>query len=122
MICCKRIYDQHEAQDGYRVLVDRLWPRGLTREKASIDEWLKNAAPSSSLRAWYGHRPERWPEFQSRYLLELEKQDAAQALERLRKHAAAGNVTLLTATRHVEQSHAAVLAHILTKAQGRADS
>ncbi|HET6376034.1 MAG TPA: DUF488 family protein [Methylocella sp.] len=122
MIFCKRVYDQREAQDGCRVLVDRLWPRGLTREKAAIDEWVKDAAPSGSLRAWYGHRPERWPEFQSRYLLELEKEGAAQALERLRTYAAAGNVTLLTATRHVEQSHAAVLASVLKKARGRAGS
>lgn len=122
MIFCKRIYNRREARDGCRVLVDRLWPRGLTREKASIDEWLKNSAPSSSLRAWYGHRPERWTEFQSRYLLELERLDAAQALERLRKHAAAGNVTLLTATRDVEKSHAAVLACILTNARGQVDS
>ncbi|MCA9331382.1 DUF488 domain-containing protein [Candidatus Saccharibacteria bacterium] len=71
MICVKRIYDTTDATDGLRVLVDRIWPRGLAKEKANIDLWLKNIAPSAELRRWFGHEPSRWQEFKKRYNLEL---------------------------------------------------
>jgi uncharacterized protein YeaO (DUF488 family) len=116
MIRCKRVYEPSERRDGYRVLVDRLWPRGLSRNKAAIDEWLKELAPSNDLRRWYGHRPDRWPEFQVRYRRELAAQEVVQELGRLRSLAASRNLTLLTATRSVSESHAAVLKSLLTKA------
>ena len=74
MFKLKRIYDASEASDGYRVLVDRIWPRGVSKEKARIDLWMKEIAPSDALRKWFGHDPERWEEFQKRYREELQKQ------------------------------------------------
>lgn len=109
MISCKRVYDASEASDGYRVLVDRLWPRGLKRDEAAIDEWVKTVAPSSALRKWYGHRPERWPEFQLRYRRELAEPEVALELQRLRGIARQRPLTLLTATRNLAESHAIVL-------------
>ncbi len=95
------------------MLVDRLWPRGLTKEKAAIDEWARAIAPSDALRRWYGHAPGRWPEFRARYLSELEAVEARETLERLRARVAAGPLTLLTATRNQIQIHATVLCEIL---------
>jgi uncharacterized protein YeaO (DUF488 family) len=120
MIACKRIYEPSAARDGYRVLVDRLWPRGMKRETADIDEWPKQIAPSNGLRIWYGHSPDRWPEFRRRYRLELKEPEAAAELARLKHIASKRKVTLLTATRAIEGSHAAVLKALLTKARGRA--
>ena len=74
MFKLKRIYDASEASDGYRVLVDRIWPRGVSKEKAQIDLWMKGIAPSDALRKWFGHDPERWEEFQRRYREELQKE------------------------------------------------
>ena len=95
------------------MLVDRLWPRGLTKDKAAIDEWARAIAPSDVLRRWYGHAPDRWPEFRARYLAELQAGQAQETLERLRHRAAAGPLTLLTATRNQTQTHATVLCEIL---------
>ncbi|MGA9049020.1 MAG: DUF488 family protein [Dehalococcoidia bacterium] len=72
----KRVYEQPEKQDGIRILVDRLWPRGLSKEKAKIDLWVKELAPSNDLRKWYGHEPAKWEEFKKRYIAELDKQAA----------------------------------------------
>jgi len=112
----KRIYDPPVPGDGYRVLVDRLWPRGLSHERARIDEWVKEVAPSTQLRAWYGHDPERFEEFQRRYRAELATGEPAVALSHLvalgRDQGPAG-MTLLTATKRYDISQAAVLAHIL---------
>ncbi len=113
MIRCKRVYDLSEAGDGYRVLVDRLWPRGFKRDQAALDAWVKDIAPSSDLRKWYGHRPERWPEFQHRYRRELARPEAAEELDRLRRMAESRALTLLTATRNVAESHASVLKSVL---------
>src|SRR3546814_2051336 len=77
----KRIYEPAAAEDGQRVLVDRIWPRGITKAEARIDLWLKDIAPSTALRKWFGHRPERWPEFQRRYSVEI---DANPAIDQLR--------------------------------------
>lgn len=109
----RRVYDQPEASDGRRVLVDRLWPRGLAKDAAHIDEWLKAIAPSDELRRWYGHDPARFDEFRRRYGVELRDPERAGALLHLRELAASGTVTLLTATRDLEHSQAADLAERL---------
>ena len=109
----RRVYDDPSPDDGARVLVDRLWPRGLAKDAVRLDEWLRDVAPSSPLRTWYGHRPDRFPEFRRRYLDELGEPGPEAALEHLRGLTAAGPVTLLTASRNVEQSQAAVLADVL---------
>ena len=108
-----RVYDEGSEQDGARVLVDRIWPRGLAREKAAGWEWCKEIAPSSELRRWYGHDPARFTEFARRYRCELEQPERSAALAQLRRLASRQRVTLLTATRQPEFSQAAVLAEHL---------
>ena len=106
----RRIYDDDDRRDtGYRVLVDRLWPRGVTKADAALDEWLKDAAPSTELRRWYGHDVTRFDEFASRYRAELGRPPACVALERLVDLARTQKIVLLTATRDVEHSGARVL-------------
>lgn len=105
----KRIYDPADPADGRRVLVDRLWPRGVAKAAAQLDDWLRDVAPSSGLRTWYGHEPSRFEEFARRYRAELD--GAGPLLDGLR--ATTGPLTLLTATRDVEHSGAAVLAAVL---------
>jgi uncharacterized protein YeaO (DUF488 family) len=107
------VYAEPEPDDGARVLVDRVWPRGLTKARAALDEWCRDVAPSGELRSWYGHDPERFAEFSRRYRLELEDPRRAAALAHLRELAGAGPLTLLTATRQLEISQAAVLAALL---------
>lgn len=102
-----RIYEDGGA--GYRVLVDRLWPRGVKKDEAALDEWAKDVAPSSDLRRWYGHDPAKYEEFAERYREELRAPPADEAVERLFDLARKGHVTLLTATRDVEHSGARVL-------------
>ncbi|MEU5585920.1 DUF488 domain-containing protein [Streptomyces chrestomyceticus] len=109
----RRVYEAPEAADGVRVLVDRLWPRGVAKDAARLDEWCKDVAPSKELRTWYGHRAERYEEFAERYREELAVSPAAEALGRLRGYAAAGPLTLLTATKDVGLSHVGVLAEVL---------
>ncbi|KUL34123.1 hypothetical protein ADL22_31070 [Streptomyces sp. NRRL F-4489] len=109
----RRAYDPPEPEDGARVLVDRLWPRGLAKEDAQLDEWCKDVAPSAELRKWYGHEEERFAEFAERYRGELAEGAAAAAVERLRELAADGPLTLLTATKEVPRSNAAVLGEVL---------
>ncbi len=109
----RRVYDPPEPQDGTRVLVDRLWPRGLRKDAAHLDEWAKDVAPSRDLRTWYGHDPAKFAEFCRRYTAELSSGAARAALEHLTTLAAAGAVTLLTATRDIGNSQAAVLAGLL---------
>lgn len=111
----RRVYDPPAADDGQRVLVDRLWPRGLSKERAHLDEWCKAIAPSTELREWYDHDPQRYAEFARRYRAELDEPERAVALARLRVSAADGRLTLLTATRRSDISEAAVLADLLTK-------
>jgi uncharacterized protein YeaO (DUF488 family) len=103
----KRIYEPADKADGTRVLVDRVWPRGMTKERAAVDLWLKEVAPSPALRKWFGHDPQRWPQFQSRYRAELDRNTAAvgQLLDLLMK----GKVTLLYAAHDVAHNHAVVL-------------
>ena len=109
----RRVYDAAEPQDGTRVLVDRVWPRGLRKDAARLDDWAKDVAPSTDLRKWYGHDPAKFGEFRRRYTAELARPETAGALGRLRDLAGQGPVTLLTATRAVDISQAAVLADLL---------
>jgi uncharacterized protein YeaO (DUF488 family) len=112
-IVVKRIYDMPAPGDGYRVLADRLWPRGVAKEGARIDEWLKAAAPSTELRQWFHADRSRWDEFCSRYAEELKEHD--EVLVPLVKRARKGRVTLLTANRDTERNHALVLKEHLDK-------
>jgi uncharacterized protein YeaO (DUF488 family) len=109
----RRVYDAPSPADGARVLVDRIWPRGLRKDAAHLTEWAKDAAPSTELRKWYGHDPEKFSEFRRRYLDELSGRVQRAELGKLRALAATGPVTLLTATRAVDISQAAVLAQVL---------
>jgi uncharacterized protein YeaO (DUF488 family) len=114
----RRVYEEPQPGDGKRVLVDRLWPRGLAKDAAHVDEWLKAVAPSDELRKWYGHDPAKFAEFRRRYGDELREQERAAALRHLRELAAAGTVTLLTATKDLEHSQAADLAERLSDRKG----
>ena len=109
----RRVYDEPSGQDGERVLVDRLWPRGMRKDDARLDEWAKDVAPSADLRIWYGHDPAKFEEFRRRYVAELARPGAAEAVARLRLAAAEHPVTLLTASTDLELSQAAVLAELL---------
>lgn len=109
----RRVYDGPAPADGRRVLVDRLWPRGLSKAAAAVDEWVKAVAPSDELRRWYGHEPAKFEEFSQRYEEELRGREQAEALGHLRELARSGPVTLLTATKDVGHSQAAVLARRL---------
>jgi uncharacterized protein YeaO (DUF488 family) len=111
MIRVKRVYDPPEEGDGFRVLVDRLWPRGLTKEEAALDLWLKTVAPSDELRRWFHHEPEKWPDFCRRYHAELDEHPNAVAF--LRQKSKDGWVTLLYAARDERQNNAVVLAKYL---------
>jgi uncharacterized protein YeaO (DUF488 family) len=104
-----RIYEEPSAEDGKRILVDRLWPRGVSKERAHLDDWCKEVSPSDELRRWYGHRPERFEEFSTRYRAELSEGERAAALARIAAEAKGGTVTLLTATKDPSTSEAAVL-------------
>jgi uncharacterized protein YeaO (DUF488 family)/DNA-binding MarR family transcriptional regulator len=108
-----RVYDFPKSRKSSAVLVDRLWPRGLAKERAPFKTWMKEVAPSTELRTWYGHRPERFGEFARRYRRELDREPARDAVEELRGRADGGGVTLLTATRDLERSGAAVLRGVL---------
>jgi uncharacterized protein YeaO (DUF488 family) len=112
MVLTKRIYEPATRKDGCRILVDRLWPRGLKKEAARVDEWMKEIAPSNELRKWFGHKPERWAEFQKRYRAELAKKkellQTLRAMERKR-----GTVTLLFGAKDEERNQAVVLRNIL---------
>lgn len=107
MIRLKRAYETPSPADGTRILVERLWPRGISKSAAQIDIWLKELAPTTELRKWYGHDPDRWAEFQCRYRDELEANGAA--IEQLKRHLAEGDVTFVFAARDVERNSAVVL-------------
>jgi len=109
----RRVYDEPTTDDGARVLVDRVWPRGIAREKAALQEWCRQVAPSAELRRWYAHDPGRYAEFRRRYRSELTQPERTAALRHLRELAARGPLTLLTATLKPEISQAAVLAELL---------
>ena len=107
----KRAYEPPEPADGTRVLVDRLWPRGVVKEKAAVDLWLKDLAPSTGLRKWFGHDPERWPEFRERYAAEV--RERKEAFERLHQLALQGTVTLVYAAHDEVHNDAVVLRSLL---------
>lgn len=105
----KRVYEPASPADGCRILVDRLWPRGLSKQDAALDEWLRELTPSTALRRWFGHDPARLEEFKSRYLEELQADSALQAAQHVREQAEAGPVTLLYAARDPQCNHALIL-------------
>ena len=107
----KRIYDPPDPGDGYRVLIDHVWPRGVSRERAELDRWARELAPSDGLRRWFDHVPERFDEFRARYRTELEQQ--GELLEQLRSRARQGRVTIVYAARDREHNNAVVLAELL---------
>ena len=107
----KRIYEPSTRADGFRVLVDRVWPRGISKEAAALDLWVKVLAPSTELRKWFGHDPARWSEFRKRYRVELRKHTAE--LDELRAHAAGKRLTLLFGARDTEHNQAVVLKEVL---------
>jgi uncharacterized protein YeaO (DUF488 family) len=109
----KRAYEDHGPRDGMRVLVDRLWPRGLGRKTLSVDFWLKDLAPSDALRRWYGHRPDRWASFAAKYRAELAKEKRVALLRLLDELRRRGHVTLLYGARDTERNHAVVLRDVL---------
>ena len=114
-----RIYEEPSGADGRRILVDRLWPRGVSKERAQLDDWCKAVSPSDELRRWYGHDPERFEEFSARYRAELEEGERAETLARIAEEAASGTVTLLTATKEPDISEAAVLKSVMEELGGR---
>ncbi|MGI5242193.1 DUF488 domain-containing protein [Dactylosporangium sp. CA-139066] len=116
-ITYRRIYEESSPEDGKRVLVDRVWPRGMRKADAHVDEWLRDVAPSTELRRWYGHEPGRFDEFRRRYLTELREPARQQAADHLRDIAKHDKVTLLTATHDVDHSQAAVLTEWLSSAR-----
>ena len=103
----KRVYAQPSAEDGKRILIDRLWPRGLTKEKARVDLWLKEIAPSTELRKWFAHDPDKWDEFKKRYLKELKAN--SQAVEVLKQELSKGKVTLVYGAKDEEHNDAVVI-------------
>lgn len=111
----KRVYDEAADTDGYRVLVDRLWPRGLSKDKARLDEWVKELGPSTGLRKWFGHEVPKWPEFRTRYRAELET--AADLWQPIVDRARAGRVTLLFGAHDPEHNQAVVLQEFLLGAR-----
>jgi uncharacterized protein YeaO (DUF488 family) len=111
----RRAYEAAEDQDGKRVLADRLWPRGIKKVDAHLDEWSKEVGPSTELRKWYGHEPAKFEEFNRRYLAELTDPARAEAVEHLRKLTDGHRLTLLTATKNPDISEAAVLATLLRR-------
>lgn len=111
----RRVYEEPTPEDGARVLVDRLWPRGLTKAKAALDEWCKDVAPSDELRRWYGHDPGRFAEFSRRYRRELKDPEHVAAVRHLRDLANSEPLTLLTATKEPDISEAAVLASVVRR-------
>ena len=120
MVAFKRVYDEPAPGDGTRVLVDRLWPRGLSKERAHIDLWLKEIAPSHELRIWFGHDPEKFAEFRRRYEAELASQAGQDALMKLRELTQQGALTLVFAAHDTEHSNATVLRDLLLRDAQRA--
>jgi len=109
----KRIYEKPDKDDGYRVLVDRLWPRGISKENAKIDEWIKDIAPSTELRQWFGHEPERYDEFRKRYKEELKSH--TDELKRLKSISKKQKLTLLYSAKDTQFNQAVVLMEVLSK-------
>ncbi|MCV3241050.1 DUF488 domain-containing protein [Mesorhizobium sp. ZC-5] len=107
----KRVYEAPQAADGFRVLIDRVWPRGVSKDRAAVDLWMKEIGPSTELRKWFGHKPERWTEFQKRYEKELDDKQAL--LDELRLHAEKGALTLVYSAKDEERNQAVVIKAVL---------
>ena len=116
MIRIKRIYDPPAAEDGFRILVDRLWPRGLSKAKAKVELWPKEIAPSNALRKWYGHDPEKWVEFKKRYRKEME--DKQEAFDSIVKKAKGETVTFLFSSKEEKLNNATALKEFVEKNLG----
>ena len=119
MLKTKRAYDKKEAGDGKRILIDRLWPRGLSKAEAAIDEWRKDLGPSTELRKWFGHDPERWAEFKKRYVAELTAADKQELLENIAQQAKRNNVTLVYSAKDREHNDVRVLEELVRKMMDR---
>jgi uncharacterized protein YeaO (DUF488 family) len=117
IIQLKRVYEKPSRRDGFRILVDRLWPRGLTKERAAVKLWLKELAPSTELRKWFGHDPAKWRQFETRYRRELREQK--QALGLLKEKSRGHTVTLVYGARDEEHNEAVVLKAVLENRNGR---
>ena len=113
MLKVKRAYERKEASDGKRILVDRLWPRGLRAEDAAVDEWRKDLSPSEDLRKWFNHEPEKWEEFRRRYKEELSSHEKKQLLERIADEAANSDVTIVYGARETRYNNARVLEELI---------
>jgi uncharacterized protein YeaO (DUF488 family) len=116
-ISIKRVYERPAQKDGYRILVDRLWPRGVTKEDASIDEWAKELAPSVALRKWFGHDPELWADFKKMYIVELKKNKAIDVF--VASHKDKNVITLVYAGKDEEHTHALVIQQFLEQAYSK---
>ncbi len=116
-IAVKRAYDAPEESDGSRYLVDRLWPRGVSKEDAALADWLKDLAPSDDLRKWYGHDPHRWGEFKRRYKLELQAEEKQAKIRDLAEEAENGAVTLVYSSKETERNNAVALKEAVEKAR-----
>lgn len=109
----KRVYESPEKTDGFRILIDRVWPRGMTKEKASVDLWLKEIGPSTALRKWFNHDPEKWNEFKKRYVKELKNNK--EAVDQIKAHLKKGAVTLVYSAKDEEHNQAVVLKEFLNR-------
>lgn len=116
----KRAYEPASPSDGYRVLVDRLWPRGVSKQRAKLDEWEKELPPSTELREWFGHEPSRFPEFRERYITELRRERPR--LTELRRRARDGTLTLVYSAHDTEHNDAVVLAEVLRRGLPRSET
>ncbi|PKN30896.1 MAG: hypothetical protein CVU64_01065 [Deltaproteobacteria bacterium HGW-Deltaproteobacteria-21] len=121
MLKIKRAYEEKKASDGRRILINRVWPRGVSKSEAEVDEWLKELSPSSELRKWFGHNPDKWPEFRRRYLEELSSSEKKPLLQDLAQEAFRSNVTLVYGAKDTEHSHAKVLEELLSGLMEKTD-
>jgi uncharacterized protein YeaO (DUF488 family) len=122
MLKIKRAYDKKETSDGKRILIDRLWPRGVTKAEADIDEWFKELGPSTELRKWFGHDPERWPEFKERFTRELSEAGKREILDGIAQNAKRNHVTLIYSAKDTEHSNAKVLQKLIQEMMDQAQA
>ena len=115
MLKIKRAYDKAEKKDGKQILIDRLWPRGVSKSEANVDTWLKELAPSTELRKWFAHDPQKWEEFRKKYKAELDSPEKVKLLEDIAGQARRGDVTLIYSARDTEHSDVKVLVEIIDK-------
>jgi len=119
MLKTKRAYEPVETADGKRILIDRLWPRGVSKSGAHIDEWLKDLAPSAELRTWFAHDPQKWEEFRKRYVKELSSPDKTRSLEDIARRARRETITLIYSAKDTEHSDVKVLEELITQDEER---